>query len=65
MWGLDTHPTLLVAITASEDRTLRCWSLDERRLIGSCNLHKGARSVAFHPSGRLIAVGFMDGKTYL
>ena len=46
----------------SEDRTLRRWDLIEKKVIGSTNIRKPAKSVGFHPSAEMLAVGFIDGR---
>lgn len=62
MWGLATHPKQPLAITASDDGTLRVWSLEEHKLLNVRSLGKPARSVGYSHDGGAVAVGFKDGE---
>jgi WD40 repeat protein len=61
LWGLAPHPTDpdLVA-TVGDDSTLRIWSIRRNSMLTSVPLHWPARSVAWHPLGLALAVGFFE-----
>ena len=66
LWGLALHPTISdLYVTVGDDCTLRVWSLNLNKMIHSVNLGSAARSVCFHPSGGVIAIGFMEKKKNL
>ena len=62
MWGLATHPKQPLAITASDDGTVRVWSLNEHKLVNVCHVGKPARCVGYSHNGEAVAVGFKDGE---
>nr|XP_053632744.1 echinoderm microtubule-associated protein-like 5 [Cherax quadricarinatus] len=64
VWGLDTHPSLMEAVTVGGDNTLRCWNL-EGHALGSATLRKTARCLHFHPSGLFLVLGYLDGSVAL
>ncbi|XP_042878001.1 echinoderm microtubule-associated protein-like 5 [Penaeus japonicus] len=61
VWGLDTHPRLMEAVTVGDDNTLRRWGLEDHLALGSVNLRKAARCVHFHPTAMFVALGYLDG----
>ncbi|XP_071534585.1 echinoderm microtubule-associated protein-like 6 [Panulirus ornatus] len=61
LWGLATHPTRPLAITASDDCTVRLWDLEERRPLATAMVERAARAAAFSPNGQHVAVGLMQG----
>eukprot|EP00741_Cyanophora_paradoxa_P013198 tig00000178_g12750.t1 len=61
LWGLATHPRKSVFVTAGEDRTLRVWSVADRRPVGVRKLKSQGRAVAYSPGGEHVAVGCLDG----
>ncbi|XP_069172867.1 echinoderm microtubule-associated protein-like 5 isoform X2 [Procambarus clarkii] len=61
VWGLATHPTLPIAVTTSDDRTVRLWDLEERRPMATTVLEHAGRAAAFSPDGLFVAVGLMQG----
>ncbi|XP_042240211.1 echinoderm microtubule-associated protein-like 6 isoform X2 [Homarus americanus] len=65
VWGLDTHPRLLEAVTVGGDNTLRRWSLEDYDALASANLRKTACCVHFHPSAVLLSLGYLDGSVAL
>ncbi|ROT74041.1 putative echinoderm microtubule-associated protein-like 5 isoform X2 [Penaeus vannamei] len=65
VWGLDTHPQLMEAVTVGDDNTLRRWGLEENLALGSVSLRKAARCVHFHPSAMFVALGYLDGSVAL
>lgn len=63
LWGLTVHPIIPdLYVTVGDDCTLRVWSLNLNKMIHSVDLGSEARSVCFHPSGAVLAVGFMERK---
>jgi WD40 repeat protein len=63
LWGLAVHPNIPdLFVTVGDDCTLRVWSLNLNKMIHSVDLGSAARSVTFHPSGAVLAVGFMERK---
>jgi microtubule-associated protein-like 6 len=61
MWGLSTHPKKYEICTASDDKTVRIWSLQDRRMIRSKTFGKLLRCCEYSQSGNSIAVGTKDG----
>lgn len=55
--GMATHPMKMEAATAGDDKTLRVWNLDKKKLIALLPLPDIARVVAYSPTGQIIAVG--------
>ncbi|UJR29986.1 hypothetical protein I4U23_017533 [Adineta vaga] len=65
MWGLCCHPTKLEICTASDDKTVRIWSLTERRMIRFKAFKKLLRTCQYAQNGQTIAVGTKDGKVMI
>jgi WD40 repeat protein len=64
MWGLGTHPSKNEICTASDDKTVRIWSLQDRRMLRSYTFTKLIRSCEYSQNGKTIAVGTKDGWNY-
>lgn len=62
VWGLDTHPRILEAVSVGGDNTLRRWDIGIMQALGTANLRKAARCLNFHPIAPMLAIGFLDGK---
>lgn len=61
LWGVATHPTDPdIVASVGDDATLRVWSISKKCMLHAEPLHWPARSVAWHPSGKLLAVGFHE-----
>ncbi|CAM9389597.1 unnamed protein product, partial [Ectocarpus fasciculatus] len=58
LWGLACHPKKPQYITVGDDKTLKKWSIHEKKLIMSVGLGIMARACCYDPAGNLIAVGF-------
>nr|XP_029131339.1 echinoderm microtubule-associated protein-like 6 [Labrus bergylta] len=61
LWALDVHPKKPLAVTGSDDRSVRLWSLMDHALIARCNMEEAVRSVAFSVDGYQLALGMKDG----
>uniref|UniRef100_A0A8C1QI80 EMAP like 6 n=1 Tax=Cyprinus carpio TaxID=7962 RepID=A0A8C1QI80_CYPCA len=61
LWALDLHPKQPLAVTGSDDRSVRLWSLSEHTLIARCNMEEAVRSVSFNNDGSQLALGMKDG----
>ncbi|MBZ3880418.1 Echinoderm microtubule-associated protein-like 6, partial [Sciurus carolinensis] len=61
LWALALHPKKPLAVTGSDDRSVRLWSLADHALIARCNMEEAVRSVAFSPDGSQLALGMKDG----
>uniref|UniRef100_A0A673BND2 EMAP like 6 n=1 Tax=Sphaeramia orbicularis TaxID=375764 RepID=A0A673BND2_9TELE len=61
LWALDVHPKKPLAVTGSDDRSVRLWSLVDHTLIARCNMEEAVRSVAFSVDGAQLALGMKDG----
>ncbi|KAK1171259.1 echinoderm microtubule-associated protein-like 6 isoform X3 [Acipenser oxyrinchus oxyrinchus] len=61
LWALDLHPKKPLAVTGSDDRSVRLWSLVDHALIARCNMEEAVRSVAFSSDGSQLALGMKDG----
>lgn len=58
LWGLACHPTKPQYITVGDDKTLKKWSVHDKKLVVSIGLDVMARACCYDPEGKLIAVGF-------
>jgi microtubule-associated protein-like 6 len=61
MWGLSTHPKKLEICTVSDDKTVRIWSLQDRKMIRFQIFKKLLRTCEYSRNGNTIAVGTKDG----
>ncbi|MED6272218.1 Echinoderm microtubule-associated protein-like 6 [Characodon lateralis] len=61
LWALDLHPKQPVAVTGSDDRSVRLWSLMDHTLLARCNMEESVRSVSFNNDGSQLALGMRDG----
>ncbi|CAF3520544.1 unnamed protein product [Rotaria sp. Silwood1] len=62
LWGLSTHPKKYEMCTASDDKTVRIWSLQERRMLRFRHFTKLLRTCEYSQNGEQIAVGTKDGQ---
>ncbi|CAF0858738.1 unnamed protein product [Adineta steineri] len=61
MWGLSTHPNKYEICTVSDDKTVRIWSLQDRRMIRYKIFKNLLRTCEYSQSGKTVAVGTKDG----
>ncbi|XP_038631944.1 echinoderm microtubule-associated protein-like 5 isoform X6 [Scyliorhinus canicula] len=61
LWALAAHPTKPLAVTGSDDRSVRIWSLIDHALIARCNMEEPIRCVAVSSDGIHLALGMKDG----
>ena len=57
LWGLACHPKKPQYVTVGDDKTLKKWSIHEKKMIMSVGLGIMARACCYDPCGDLIAVG--------
>ena len=61
LWGVATHPyDTDIFASAGDDGSVRIWSIKKNCMIGHVNVGHAVRSVAWHPSGSIIAVGLFE-----
>ncbi|XP_012495852.1 PREDICTED: echinoderm microtubule-associated protein-like 5 [Propithecus coquereli] len=61
LWALAIHPTKPLAVTGSDDRSVRIWSLVDHALIARCNMEEPIRCAAVNADGVHLALGMKDG----
>ena len=61
MWGLSTHPSKYEICTVSDDKTVRIWSLQDRRMLRFARFKKLLRTCEYSQNGKTVAVGTKDG----
>uniref|UniRef100_A0A672QM52 EMAP like 5 n=1 Tax=Sinocyclocheilus grahami TaxID=75366 RepID=A0A672QM52_SINGR len=61
LWALAVHPTKPLAMTGSDDRSVRIWSLVDHALIARCNMEEPIRCAAVSTDGIHLALGMKDG----
>ena len=57
LWGLAVNPTKPQYCTVGDDKTVRVWDAETRKLVKFKELDSMARSCAYSPDGLSIAVG--------
>ncbi|CAM9158468.1 unnamed protein product, partial [Scytosiphon promiscuus] len=62
VWGLSAHPTERLYATCGDDGSVRIWSLDDRRVMGSISTDCSCRALCFSPDGNSLAVGCGGGR---
>uniref|UniRef100_A0A673XFV8 EMAP like 5 n=1 Tax=Salmo trutta TaxID=8032 RepID=A0A673XFV8_SALTR len=62
IWGVGTHPTRDVFLSAAEDGTVRLWDIPEKKMLNKVNLGHPARTVAYSPEGDMVAIGMKNGE---
>ncbi|KFO18258.1 Echinoderm microtubule-associated protein-like 5 [Fukomys damarensis] len=61
LWALAVHPNKPLAVTGSDDRSVRIWSLVDHALIARCNMEEAIRCAAVNVDGIHLALGMKDG----
>uniref|UniRef100_A0A8C1QAV7 EMAP like 2 n=1 Tax=Cyprinus carpio TaxID=7962 RepID=A0A8C1QAV7_CYPCA len=59
LWGLDVHPSTEQFVTCGQDKQVYLWDTSSHLPLWSKD---PGRSVGFHPSGTVLAVGTMTGR---
>ncbi|XP_033487410.1 echinoderm microtubule-associated protein-like 2 isoform X2 [Epinephelus lanceolatus] len=62
LWGLDIHPSMEQFVTCSQDKQVHLWDTISHQPLWSKTIEDPGRSVGFHPSGAVMAVGTMTGR---
>ncbi|KAI9516013.1 Echinoderm microtubule-associated protein-like 5 [Dissostichus eleginoides] len=62
IWGLGTHPSRDVFLSAAEDGTVRLWDIPEKKMLNKVNLGHPARTIAYSPEGDMVAIGMKNGE---
>ncbi|CAI5798178.1 echinoderm microtubule-associated protein-like 3 [Podarcis lilfordi] len=62
LWGLGTHPSRDLFVTCAHDRQLCMWDSGEHTLAWSTTLEETGLCADFHPSGKVVTVGFSSGR---
>ena len=61
LWGLATHPSKPIIMTAGDDKTVRQWDMLDRAMLTMRSVPDKARSCAYNHDGKFAAVGFKNG----
>jgi microtubule-associated protein-like 6 len=62
LWGMAVNPVTLEFCTVGDDKTLRIWDVQTRKIVRRDHLSSSARACAYSPDGKFIAVGLGAGK---
>ncbi|XP_052472688.1 echinoderm microtubule-associated protein-like 2 isoform X1 [Carassius gibelio] len=62
LWGLDVHPSTEQFVTCGQDKHVYLWDTSSYLPLWSKAIEDPGRSVGFHPSGTVLAVGTMTGR---
>ncbi|XP_041941967.1 echinoderm microtubule-associated protein-like 5 [Alosa sapidissima] len=62
IWGLGTHPSRELFLSAAEDGTVRLWDIPERKMLNKVNLGHAVRTVSYSPEGDMVAIGMKNGE---
>ncbi|XP_067102455.1 echinoderm microtubule-associated protein-like 2 isoform X2 [Osmerus mordax] len=62
LWGVDVHPSMEQFVTCGQDKQVHLWDTNSHQPLWSKAIEDPCRSVGFHPSGSVVAVGTMTGR---
>uniref|UniRef100_A0A8C7YJ93 EMAP like 5 n=1 Tax=Oryzias sinensis TaxID=183150 RepID=A0A8C7YJ93_9TELE len=62
IWGLCTHPSRDVFLSAAEDGTVRLWDIPEKKMLNKVNLGHPAHAISYSPEGDMVAIGMKNGE---
>uniref|UniRef100_A0A3Q2XCV2 EMAP like 5 n=1 Tax=Hippocampus comes TaxID=109280 RepID=A0A3Q2XCV2_HIPCM len=62
IWGLGTHPTRDVFLSAAEDGTVRLWDIAEKKMLNKVSLGHPACTISYSPEGDMVAIGMKNGE---
>ncbi|XP_059908445.1 echinoderm microtubule-associated protein-like 5 [Gadus macrocephalus] len=62
IWGVGTHPSRDVFLSAAEDGTVRLWDIPEKKMLNKVNLGHPVRAVSYSPEGDMVAIGMKNGE---
>ncbi|XP_075303783.1 echinoderm microtubule-associated protein-like 5 [Odontesthes bonariensis] len=62
IWGLGTHPSRDVFLSAAEDGTVRLWDIPEKKMLNKVNLGHPAHAISYSPEGDMVAIGMKNGE---
>eukprot|EP00063_Salmo_salar_P011762 XP_013986597.1 PREDICTED: echinoderm microtubule-associated protein-like 6 [Salmo salar] len=62
IWGLATHPSKDMLISASDDGTIRIWDLADKKLLNKVSLGHPAKCTAYSPNGEMVSIGMENGE---
>uniref|UniRef100_A0A4W4HD63 HELP domain-containing protein n=1 Tax=Electrophorus electricus TaxID=8005 RepID=A0A4W4HD63_ELEEL len=62
LWGLDVHPNTEQFVTCGQDKQVHLWDAASHQPLWNKAIEDPSRSVGFHPSGSVLAVGTMTGR---
>jgi len=65
LWGLTTHPSQSLYYTVGEDMMMACWDIASRSQMSNLKLKFAAKTLHISPDGKIIAVGCMEGTTFI
>ena len=60
VWGLSAHPKERLYATCGDDGSVRIWSLDDRRVVGSISTDCSCRALCYSPDGASLAVSIFQ-----
>ncbi|XP_051718038.1 echinoderm microtubule-associated protein-like 2 isoform X1 [Ctenopharyngodon idella] len=62
LWGLDVHPSTEQFVTCGQDKQVYLWDTSSHLPLWSKAIEDPGRSIGFHPTGTVLAVGTMTGR---
>jgi microtubule-associated protein-like 6 len=66
LWGLTNHPNFPVYITAGDDKTIRCWNLEDHKILSFFKLTEKCRAVDIIPTnGQDLAISLISGVIWI